>query len=45
MPAIFVMMVLQAHQLDTDYYDRHFAAGAYLRTHAEHARNWPADSD
>ena len=44
-PAIFVMMVLQAHQLDTDYYDRHFAAGAYLRTHAEHARNWPADSD
>ena len=42
-PPIFVMMVLRAHQLDTDYYDRHFAAGGYLRTHAEHARNWPAD--
>ena len=31
---------LQAHRLDTEFYDRHFAPGAYLRTHAEHDRNW-----
>ena len=31
---------LQAHQLDTEFYDQHFAPGAYLRTHAEHDRNW-----
>lgn len=39
-PAIFTLMYLQAHQLDTDFYDEHFTSGAYLRTHAEHAQNW-----
>ena len=39
-PAIFVLMYLQAHQLDTEFYDTHFGPGAYLRTHAEHDRNW-----
>ena len=40
-PAIFELKTyLQAHRLDTEFYDRHFAPGAYLRTHAEHDRNW-----
>ncbi|HVH02107.1 MAG TPA: hypothetical protein VM891_04010 [Amaricoccus sp.] len=39
-PAVFVKTYLQAHRLDTDFYDRHFAPGAYLRTHADHDRNW-----
>lgn len=39
-PAMLTLMYLQAHKLDTDFYDRHFEPGAYLRTHADHARNW-----
>ena len=39
-PAVFIKTYLQAHRLDTDFYDRHFAPGAYLRTHADHDRNW-----
>ena len=39
-PAIFTLMYLQAHKLDTGFYDKHFAAGAYLRTHADNKTNW-----
>ncbi|SDL05048.1 hypothetical protein [Aliiruegeria lutimaris] len=39
-PAIFTLMYLQAHKLDTGFYDTHFDKGAYLQTHAENARNW-----
>ncbi len=39
---IHVLMYLQAHRLDTEFYDAKFAAGAYLRTHADHERNWGA---
>ena len=39
-PAIFTLMYLQAHRLDTAFYDTHFAPGAYLRTHAAHRQNW-----
>ena len=39
-PAIFTLMYLQAHKLDTGFYDTHFEAGAYLRTHTENATNW-----
>lgn len=39
-PPIFALMYLQAHQLDTEFYDWHFAPGAYLHTHSEHDRNW-----
>ena len=39
-PAVFLKTYLQAHRLDTEFYDRHFTPGAYLRTHAEHDRNW-----
>ncbi len=39
-PPVYVKTYLQAHRLDTDFYDRDFGPGAYLRTHAEHDRNW-----
>lgn len=39
-PSIFTLMYLQAHQLDTEFYDTHFTSGAYLRTHADHEKNW-----
>ena len=39
-PPIFALMYVQAHQLDTDFYDHHFAPGAYLPTQADHDRNW-----
>jgi len=39
-PPVFIKTYLQAHRLDTGFYDTHFAPGAYLRTHAEHDRNW-----
>jgi hypothetical protein len=39
-PAIFSLMYLQAHQLDTGFYDTHFGPGAYLRSHAAHQQNW-----
>ena len=39
-PPVFAMMYLQAHRLDTEFYDTHLDAGGYLRTHAENARNW-----
>lgn len=39
-PPVFLKTYLQAHRLDLEFYDTHFAPGAYLRTHAEHDRNW-----
>jgi hypothetical protein len=39
-PAVFINTYLQAHRLDTGFYDTHFGPGAYLRTHANHDRNW-----
>ena len=39
-PAIHTLMYLQAHQLDTGFYDTHFSPGAHLETHANHERNW-----
>lgn len=35
-PTVHVLMYLQAQNIDLDFYDTHFAPGAYLRTHAEH---------
>jgi hypothetical protein len=31
---------VQAHHIDTDFYDRHYGKGAYLETHARHAELW-----
>ncbi len=39
-PSIFSLMYLQAHHLDLEFYDHHFAPGAYLQTHAEHMERW-----
>jgi hypothetical protein len=33
---------VQAHHLDTDFYDRHYNEGAYLYTHAQHMERWHA---
>lgn len=40
-PPLFLNTYLQAHRLDLEFYDTHFAPGGYLRTHAEHDDNWP----
>ncbi|MGH2754869.1 MAG: hypothetical protein ACRDLB_10605, partial [Actinomycetota bacterium] len=42
-PSIFSLMYLQAHHLDLEFYDHHFAAGGYLQTHAEHMERWHED--
>lgn len=42
-PSIFVLTYLQAHHLDLEFYDRFYRPGAYLRTHAEHARQWHSE--
>lgn len=39
-PTIFAGPYLQAHHLDLDFYDKFFASGAYLATHANHQRQW-----
>ena len=39
-PTIFLIMILQAHHLDLEFYDKFYEPGAYLKTHAEHDRNW-----
>jgi hypothetical protein len=43
-PGTFTTIVLtgfvQAVHLDTEFYDAHYAAGAYLDSHAEHMRRW-----
>ncbi|HKX75973.1 MAG TPA: hypothetical protein VJR05_11370 [Acidimicrobiia bacterium] len=31
---------VQAHHLDTDFYDTHYQPGAYLETHAHHMERW-----
>jgi hypothetical protein len=38
--AMHLMWFLQAHHLDTDFYDRFFRAGAYGPTHAAHLATW-----
>jgi hypothetical protein len=34
---------VQAHHLDTEFYDAHYREGAYLRTHADHMERWHGD--
>lgn len=31
---------VQAHHIDTDFYDTHYKDGAYLETHAQHIARW-----
>jgi hypothetical protein len=39
-PSIYILMYLQAHHLDLDFYDAKFKLGAYLRTHKQHLEHW-----
>jgi hypothetical protein len=39
-PSIFLIMFLQAHHIDLEFYDKFYKPGAYLRTHAQHIKNW-----
>jgi hypothetical protein len=40
MPTIALTGYVQAHHLDTDFYDEHFEPGAYLETHTQHMARW-----
>jgi hypothetical protein len=40
MPTIALTGYVQAHHLDTEFYDEHYAPGAYLETHAGHMERW-----
>jgi hypothetical protein len=43
-PSMFLIMYLQAHHLDLEFYDKFYEPGAYLKTHTEHQKNWhPGD--
>jgi len=44
-PTIFILMYLQTHHLDLEYYDRLFEPGAYVETHRHHFRRWHASRD
>lgn len=39
-PSMFVIMYLQAHHIDLEFYDRFYKPGAYLKTHAQHMKQW-----
>jgi len=39
-PSMFLIMYLQAHHIDLEFYDEFYKPGAYLRTHAEHMARW-----
>jgi len=39
-PTIALPGYVQAHHLDTEFYDRHFGPGAYLESHAAHLQRW-----
>jgi hypothetical protein len=39
-PSVHMLMYLQAHHLDLDFYDAKFSPGAYMRTHEEHLERW-----
>lgn len=39
-PTMQVLMYLQAHHLDLEFYDTHFGDGAYLETHRRHMELW-----
>jgi hypothetical protein len=37
---MFLIMYLQAHHIDLDFYDEFYKPGAYLETHAKHMARW-----
>jgi hypothetical protein len=43
-PTMVMPGCVQAHHIETDYYDAHFKGDAYLDTHAEHMRRWHGEN-
>jgi len=39
-PSMFLIMYLQAHHIDLEFYDEFYKPGAYLKTHADHMDRW-----
>jgi len=39
-PSIFVRFYTQAQRLESEFYDRFFADGSYLETHARNVARW-----
>ena len=39
-PTIFTRFYTQAHRLETDFYDKFYAPGAYLTTHQRNVERW-----
>ena len=44
-PSMFVIMYLQAHHLDLEFYDTFYTPGSYLRAHARHLQQWHSELD
>jgi hypothetical protein len=42
-PSMFLIMYLQAHHLDVEFYDKFYKPGAYLKTHAMHMAQWHSE--
>ncbi len=42
-PSMFLIMYLQAHHMDLDFYDEFYKPGSYLKTHATHMTRWHSD--
>jgi hypothetical protein len=42
-PSMFLIMYLQAHHIDLDFYDEFYKPGAYLKTHVQHMARWHPD--
>ncbi|MGE5258043.1 MAG: hypothetical protein ACM3KE_15295 [Hyphomicrobiales bacterium] len=39
-PSMFLIMYMQAHHLDLEFYEKFYKPGSYLRTHAGHMSRW-----
>ena len=44
-PSMFLIMYLQAHHIDLDFYDNFYKPGTYLKTHATHMERWHPGTD
>jgi hypothetical protein len=44
-PSMFLIMYLQAHHLDLDFYDEFYKPGSYLKSHADHMKQWHKKED
>jgi hypothetical protein len=44
-PSMFLIMYLQAHHLDLEFYDKFYKPGSYLQTHATHMDRWHSGTD